>query len=190
MSEYCACMPPSACLRMLQVHLSQMQPLSKMLSILREHQHRRRCSRFQRRSRPVQHFRMQDLLRPVVTHSSVFSRNVQDGHRGELTASISAAVASSTRRFRVKMQPVTARSSRFRLVCVIHSMTVRIPNSPSASLRSSQELPLPVASLTSPGAKVPDCKACCGSPPMDAICLASSSTICLFRAWTPGEAAS
>ena len=60
-------------------------------------------------------------------------------------ALISSTVASSTRRFCVKMQP-------------------------TGSFWSSQELPLPVLSFRSPGAKVPALRAVVASPPMLAIC--------------------
>lgn len=80
-------------------------------------------------------------------------------------AAISSAVASGTNRFWVKIQP-------------------------SLSFWSSQELPLAVGSLTSPGAKVPALRASCGSPPTDAICLARVSVTALFVAAAPAEAGS
>lgn len=80
-------------------------------------------------------------------------------------ASISAAVASSTSRFWLKMHP-------------------------SASFASSHELPAPVVSPTWPGLKVPDLSATCGSPPMEAICLASSRVMFLLVAAALSEAGS
>ena len=80
-------------------------------------------------------------------------------------ASISSAVASSTSRFWVKIQP-------------------------GSSSRVSHVFPLAVGSLTSPGAKVPDLRASWGSPPTEAICLASSRVIALFLAAASGEAGS
>lgn len=70
-------------------------------------------------------------------------------------ALISSVVASSTRRFCVKMHP-------------------------SWSFASSHELPFAVGSPIWPGANVPDMRASVGSPPTDAICFASSSVMALF----------
>ena len=47
-----------------------------------------------------------------------------------------------------------------------------------------------VGSLRSPGAKVPALRACCGSPAMDAICLANSRVTALLLAAALGEAGS
>lgn len=80
-------------------------------------------------------------------------------------ALISSVVASSTRRFCVKMHPI-------------------------GSFASSHELPLAVGSPIVPGANVPDMRASVGSPPMDAICFASSSVMALFVAAAPVEAGS
>lgn len=70
-------------------------------------------------------------------------------------ALISAAVASSTRRFCEKMHP-------------------------GSSSATSHVLPAAVGSPIVPGAKVPDVRASCGSPPTDAICFASARTMFLF----------
>ena len=72
-------------------------------------------------------------------------------------ALISAAVASSTKRFCVKMHPV-------------------------GSLVVSHEFPFAVGSPKVPGANVPDLRASWGSPPTAAICLASSRVIALLTA--------
>ena len=80
-------------------------------------------------------------------------------------ALISSVVASSTRRFCVKMQP-------------------------SWSFASSHELPFAVGSPIWPGANVPDMRASVGSPPTDAICFASSRTIALLVAAAFGDAGS
>lgn len=80
-------------------------------------------------------------------------------------AVISSAVASSTSLFWVKMQP-------------------------TASLASSQTFPAAVGSPILPGANVPAFKAVCGSPPMEAICLASSRVIALLVAAALSEAGS
>ena len=80
-------------------------------------------------------------------------------------ASISAAVASSTSKFWVKIHP-------------------------GSSSIVSQLLPLAVGSFTSPGANVPDLRASWGSPPIDAICFANSRVTALFFATAPGEAGS
>lgn len=70
-------------------------------------------------------------------------------------ALISSAVASGTRRFCETMQPMV-------------------------SSASSQVFPLAVGSPIVPGAKVPVASASCGSPPTEAICLASSRTMALL----------
>lgn len=88
-----------------------------------------------------------------------------DADTPETAALISSAVASSTSRFCVKMQP-------------------------SGSFASSHVLPFAVASSRLPGANVPDFSASCGSPPTAAICFASSRTIALLVAAAPGEAGS
>ena len=83
----------------------------------------------------------------------------------DTAALISSVVASSTRRFCVKMQP-------------------------SWSFASSHELPFAVGSPIWPGANVPDMRASVGSPPTDAICFASSSVMALFVAAALSEAGS
>ncbi len=104
------------------------------------------------------------LKSPEETHLALAAALLPD-ETPATAALISSAVASSTRRFCVKMQPF-------------------------GSLASSQELPLPVLSLRSPGANVPDLSASSGSPPTDAICLASSRTIALLVAAALGDAGS
>lgn len=80
-------------------------------------------------------------------------------------ASISAAVTSATSKFCEKIYP-------------------------SASFASLHEFPFPVLSVTEPGAKVPLCMAVWGSPPTEAICIASASAISLFVAAAFAEAGS
>jgi hypothetical protein len=88
-----------------------------------------------------------------------------DAETPATAALISSAVASSTMRFCVKMQPVL-------------------------SFASSQVLPLPVLSLVLPALNVPALSASVGSPPTAAICLASASVIALFVAAAPADAGS
>src|SRR3569833_3177324 len=61
---------------------------------------------------------------------------------------------------------------------------------PGSSFSVSQELPLAVGSLTSPGAKVPLSRARRGAAPIAASCLASSSAIFLLVAAAPADAGS
>ena len=89
----------------------------------------------------------------------------EDAELPATAALISWAVASGTRRFWVKMQPCS-----------------------SSAL--SQDLPLPVASLRLPGAKVPAFTASCGSPPTEAICCARVSVMALLVAAALAEAGS
>lgn len=77
----------------------------------------------------------------------------------------SASLASGTKRFLVKMHP-------------------------TVSSRSSQLLPFPVASLRSPGAKVPAFNASRGSPPTACICFANSRVMALLTWAALGEAGS
>lgn len=80
-------------------------------------------------------------------------------------ALISASVASSTKRFCVKIHPFK-------------------------SVATSQVFPLAVGSPIVPGANVPDLRASVGVPPTDAICFASSNTIALLTAAALVEAGS
>lgn len=83
----------------------------------------------------------------------------------ETAALISAAVASATRRFCVKIHPM-------------------------GSLVVSHVLPLAVESFKFPGANVPDLRASCALPPTLAICLASCRVMALLTAAALVEAGS